>query len=612
MDLRLLSDRVLAADPGLTRLQMAARATFSVATALVLLLLLCRAAHLPITVALLGAAICITWSIAVSDPGARDRRVTTLLMWLPAAAMVCAGTLMEFNRYLQDALFLAVLFAAVYVRRFGPRYNALGMMAVLAFFFALFLRAKAQTLPWLIAGITVAAACTYFYRFLVFRDRPNAALANAVQAFRARQRSIARELRRAAQLGRWTPAMRRRVQHHAYRLNEAAIVIGDLLGSQPEAHEQHAQLLETELETQATVERALRDPRAAIVMPVLSIDAGVRADRAWTPRGPYRAGTDVQTKFLTPAARQAMQLTAGATIALVAGELLSPQRWYWAVLTTFLVFTGVSSSGETIVKGWGRVAGTALGIAAGGGIAYLVRGSDTAALVLVFIFLFAGVYTLRLSYAVFTFFLTALLSMLYVLIGTFSDQLLLVRLVETIVGAVCGGIAALVLFPIGTHRVLASVSVEALERLSAAVEASLHRIEGKDDADPVRAVRSYDEALQSLRTQIEPLLGAGPLGGTERLRLRLELYAALGTYARSLAVAAYDGAAAEDGVEAVGEVVLGHIRALEDGMRDGTAGPQETIAKPSADRGALRELYRIDRAVGRLSSVESLNPGSAS
>ena len=44
-----------------------------------------------------------------------------------------------------DVGFIAVLFAAVWVRRFGPRGNALGMVAFISYFFALFLRAIARS-----------------------------------------------------------------------------------------------------------------------------------------------------------------------------------------------------------------------------------------------------------------------------------------------------------------------------------------------------------------------------------------------------------------------------------------------------------------------------------
>ncbi|HEV3154074.1 MAG TPA: FUSC family protein [Candidatus Baltobacteraceae bacterium] len=604
MDLRgNLRDRVLAADPGLTRLYIAARATASVGTALGILLLIAHRYGLPLSVPLLGAAISITWSISVMDPDVRSQRITTLLIWMPAAVAVAAGTLAASNRYLQDGLFLAVLFGAVYIRRFGPRFNAIGTVTVLSFFFTLFLNASAQTLPWLIAATGVACVCTYFYRFVVFRDRPQQALQNAFRAFRARQRLIAHVIAQAARAGSWNARLRREVAHHEYRLNDTAIIISDLLRSD-DAADVRAEVLDTELETQAVVGRALEDPRAPVDLPRLPDVSNVRAQPDWTPRGAYRVGTNVQTRFLQPATRQAIQLTAGAAVAIVAGELLSPQRWYWAVLTTFLVFTGVSSAGEALVKGWNRVAGTALGIAAGAAVAAAVRGHTTATFALMFVFLFAAAYMIRVSYAVFTFFLTAVLSMLYVLIGSFSDRLLVLRLIETIIGATCGGVAALLLFPIRTRDVLGSVSTEALGRLADAVQKSVRRASGDISADPLTAVRQYDEALQSLRTQIEPLVATFRFQAREPLQARLALYGALGRYARQLAVAAYEKCPVSTStIVDAGDQVVAHIDWLRDSFTNGRTAVPPAIDKPPDDDTPLQYLYRIDRAVHRLARI---------
>ncbi|MBC5800925.1 MAG: hypothetical protein GIX03_13715 [Candidatus Eremiobacteraeota bacterium] len=35
-------------------------------------------------------------------------------------------------------------------------------------------------------------------------------------------------------------------------------------------------------------------------------------------------------------------MTLASTLALIAGELLSPRRWYWAVLAAFVVFSRTS------------------------------------------------------------------------------------------------------------------------------------------------------------------------------------------------------------------------------------------------------------------------------
>lgn len=535
-----LRDRLVAGDPGLTRLMMALRATAGVGLSLVILLWMARVYHLPLTVPLLGAAIGMTWSLGVTDRAPAEQRATTLLLWFPAAAALALGTVTAGNRVLADVTFLAVLFLAVYVRTFGPRGYASGMVGVITFFFALFLRATSGQLPWLVAALAVTAVCTYVLRFFILPDRPSRALGNAAEAFQARRRLIARTIADAARRGSWTPRTRTQLQHHVFRLNESALAIDDIL-REIDAPEERAAVIDAELQTEEAAQQALRDPQARVELPPfhLSIHRVRTAD--WTPRGAFRVGTQVDTGFFSPSLRQAIQLTAAAAASIIAGELLSPQRWYWAVLAAFVIFSGTSSSGETLKKAWSRFLGTALGVAAGIVVGTLVHGDKTAAFILLFVCLFAAVYFVRVSYAVMIFFITALLSLLYVLLGLFSDSLLILRLVETGIGAAFGGLAARFLLPIRTGDVVESVAIEALQRLKDVVHLSVQKITGDDtDADPVTAARTYDEAVQSVRTQIEPIIRLRR-AGTEELERRLLLFAACGYYGRTLARIASNG-----------------------------------------------------------------------
>lgn len=430
-----LADRVVAADPGLTRLFMALRATAAVGAALAILLPAADRLHLPLTVPLVGAALGMTWAIAVNDPSPHEQRGTTLLLWLPAAAMLSLGTFTAPNRTISDVLFVAVLFASVYVRRYGPRGFAVGMVGVLAFFFSLFLHATFSQLPWLLFALAVTTACTYVIRFFVFPDRPQYAFRNGVAAFRARQRLIGQTLAQAAEISTWTRRLQRQVNHHLFRLNETAIALDDVL-REIDAGGQRAAIVDAELATQQAAERAIGSVHANPRIPLLVMATPVVEAPDWTPRGFFRVGTQIETGALEPAMRQAIQLTLAAIPAIVAGEMLSAQRWYWTVLTAFVVFSGATSAGETLRKAWSRVAGTALGVLAGVLVVLLVRGNHAAALALLFVFLFVAVYGLRLSYGMMTFGITAVLSLLYVLLGLFTDQILVLRLMERVVRSV--------------------------------------------------------------------------------------------------------------------------------------------------------------------------------
>jgi len=73
---------------------------------------------------------------------------------------------------------------------------------------------------------------------------------------------------------------------------------------------------------------------------------------------------DKQSSGLRPSTRQAIQVSLAAALAIVAGQLVSPTRWFWAVIATFVIFAGTNSWGETLTKGWQRLIGTMLGVRA--------------------------------------------------------------------------------------------------------------------------------------------------------------------------------------------------------------------------------------------------------
>ena len=51
--------------------------------------------------------------------------------------------------------------------------------------------------------------------------------------------------------------------------------------------------------------------------------------------------------------RQAVQVGVATSLAIVGGELISPSRWYWAVIAAFVVFAGTSSRGDVLTRGRG-------------------------------------------------------------------------------------------------------------------------------------------------------------------------------------------------------------------------------------------------------------------
>ncbi|MER7925746.1 FUSC family protein [Streptomyces sp. NPDC096057] len=212
-----------------------------------------------------------------------------------------------------------------------------------------------------------------------------------------------------------------------------------------------------------------------------------------------------RTGLRRPTTRAAVQVAVGSSLAIVGGEFLSSQRWYWAVLTCWIVFLNTSSTGEILVKGYRRLLGTVLGVVAGIGLAGLVGPHTWTAFALVLLFIFAMFYTAPLSYTLMSFFVTAMLGLLYTLLHTYSASVLVLRVEETALGAACGVVAAALVLPVHTDRRTNELLGTVLERLTDVTEAAVDQLSGGTATELLDRARDLDQALADLSASTQPL-----------------------------------------------------------------------------------------------------------
>lgn len=110
------------------------------------------------------------------------------------------------------------------------------------------------------------------------------------------------------------------------------------------------------------------------------------------------------------------------------GLLLSRDRWFWAVLAAFLVFTNTNSRGDTAMKALSRSLGTVFGIAIGLVLATLISGEPVIAIPVAGICIFLAFYFLQVSYATMTFFISIVLCLVYGMTGVLTLDLLQLRI----------------------------------------------------------------------------------------------------------------------------------------------------------------------------------------
>lgn len=678
---------------------MATRTTAALGLSLLALFILTRATGQPLTVALLGVVITMVASRSVNEPDPRQQRITMALLPLSAAVSITAAAVLAPHSVASDVVFVIVVFTAAYIRRFGARGRALGMVAFMSYFFTLYLRARLAELPWMIGAVAVGTVCTFVMSTYVMPDRPERVLRATVRALRARMAIVIDTTAEAVRTGRLDERRRRRMRARTIRLNETALLVQSQIEDKADpamlwpgvtAEQLAPWLLDAELaiewvatagrraavlaceapdaipaptraalvDTLTELARAIRLPdpeglrRAAdqaqrlldeqcepagddagtaavrrlalAIINAATATSDVRAivDRATTGRPledaddapPVVEGdvsdeaTEEQPTGLPPTTRQAIQVSVAAALAIVVGELVSPARWYWAVIAAFVIFAGTNSWGETLTKGWQRLLGTLLGVPCGVLVATLLTGHKTAALAGIFVCLFCAFYFMTVTYSLMTFWITTMLALLYGLLGQFSFGVLMLRIEETAIGAVIGATVAVVVLPTNTRTAIRIDTRAFLTSLSALIEVSAATMFGEaDSASPSEQARQVGRDLQQFRVTAKPLLaGVAGLAGRRSIRRALRIFTACDRYGRSLARSAEQyqdpvgspslGSELAQAFSAAADQTRRNIEALQEAIEGGHA---PTLVSAADELDAVETLARQQDGNGR-------------
>ena len=236
--------------------------------------------------------------------------------------------------------------------------------------------------------------------------------------------------------------------------------------------------------------------------------------------------------------RQAVQVALAGALAIILGRELSEARYYWAVIATFVTFTGTSTRSETSLKAFNRVAGTLVGLGAGIVLAELTAGHTLLVLLVIVLAMSCGFYVVNVSYAGMIVFVTIMVSQLYSVLHEFTPGLLVLRLEETALGAAIGVAVGLVVLPTSTRETLQAAERAFFDAVAAVLEATASTWEGTDPADTAPLVRTMEDQLRRLALVARPLTrplisGADPA----LMRRRLALHAATARHVRVLAAA---------------------------------------------------------------------------
>ncbi|WP_217213592.1 FUSC family protein [Streptomyces sp. AC550_RSS872] len=306
--------------------------------------------------------------------------------------------------------------------------------------------------------------------------------------------------------------------------------------------------------------------------------------------------------------RQAIQATAGAGFALVVGQLVSGQRWYWAVGATWWIFVNTTSRGETLVRGFRRVLGTVIGIGLGLLVAVPLDGAPVPTAALLAVCVFGIFYTAAVSYTWMMLSVTVLAELLYGLLGVLDPALLALRLAETGVGALGAVLAVLFVLPVTTHTVTDAWIQRALRCVHRATAEAAARLAGDESADPAARVAELEQLLGRVRLAVAPLVHPlHPIPARKRrARHVLALLDDCAREIRGLVTVAADPVASHDARLAA---ACWRVEAAVEALTDGTA-ITVPAARPTESDPALAHLHGLERALAELAQPLRAPSGS--
>lgn len=523
-----------ASDPSLSRLRMGLRVTLTLVVIVGVLFEVHRVLPLPAAAYGIAMITAMQGALQIKDATNRRRIVTRVFGAAAGFTSVILSTALAQWPVVADAVFIVLVFAAVYARKYGVRWNAVGMFGFMCYFVGTYLHSAAADLPGIAVAIVLSGIIAHLIRVFVLPERPADEFARAALATFER----IDELRSALLLGLregWTEAKRRSVYRAQARIGEALLIAESYLPTTGDDATDHQpgrrmaiDLFDLHLSSETAMLSALSsegrgEPEEAGTIPprvalrrldrltrearkgAASLPADV-FDLEPAPDIPPPAQPGNHRLIADPALRLAIQVSLASALAMTGGLLLSKTRWFWAILTAFLVFTNTQSRGDTALRALNRSAGTLAGIVIGIGLATLFDGAFLPSATLIVVFTFAGFYMLQLSYGAMTFFVTIVLSLLYGLLGEFTPGLLFLRLEETLIGTLAGTFIAFAVFPQKTTAATdraADAFLSALDRVLGAAASGIEK--GRPGLGILALSRHVDRRQADLAAAARPL-----------------------------------------------------------------------------------------------------------
>ena len=535
-----LGDRLLGADPGLLRLTIALRGTLATALTTASALIIGHLAGVPPTVFANGIALSMMGPFLMREPTLAQQRRTLLLLLIPSMLATAATAVLHAQPLAGEGFFLVLVFLGYLFQPRAQRMIGIGLVAVITTYIGLFLQLPVALLPFqllasLLASVVIAIVC-----LVALPITPAVTLRRAVRTVQWRAAQVLKSARQLTSGGSLSLASEAKVRRDLVRLNEAVLAADDQLAflEQDGGDIMRAGLIDLELAAARCID-ALRtgepDRRNGLrlhlhlkrmrqgrryVLPAASLEPGsllaclLELGHALHRLGMTARKTKKDPLSPTPAPlppgplawRVATRITLAAGLAMAGGLALSPHRWFWAVITVYVVFLNTRSRGDTIYKASQRIAGTLLGITAGLATATFMGDHIGLQIGVLLLSVFGMYYFYVVSYTVGVFCVTMMLGMIYGTLGEPLEALFVLRLEETALGATVAIVVAFFVLPARTRDQVRSSGRNVLMALADAVKAAREALkDNSNSASPDVAMRKVDRQVADLRLSLAPL-----------------------------------------------------------------------------------------------------------
>ncbi|MDR5780566.1 FUSC family protein [Caballeronia sp. LZ065] len=334
-----------------------------------------------------------------------------------------------------------------------------------------------------------ALADAVFVARWIIPPRHDAALRLAVRTVTVRARRLPGNAPRAASLHTALTA-----------LNEAAISLEDRVALLEPAHSDDVRDALIALEVAANQyvfdEPARVDREARLRSAIAALERMVES-RQWATKRVRAASASQQRGLASLSWWPAARMAAAASMALFAGHWLSSERWFWAVITTFVVLLGTRSRGDAVHRAMQRIVGTLAGAIVGALLVTSLHSEPVAIACAMLLCVFGWAYFILSAYGPGVFCITVLVSLVYGMLGHAVQPLVELRIGEVAIGCLASLVAAFTIKPLETSRHIEARFVEVIDAMIAGVRSA-------DNAQADAAVRSLDSHWQAFRLALRP------------------------------------------------------------------------------------------------------------